>query len=115
MSAGPVTPASGVFASGGSPLVTIKFDHAGVKYQQVLYTALTEALQSRPAATFDVVGVAPARGTAAAVQLSQSDARRKAREVMRSMGDMGVPQSRMGVSSASDSRLASSEVRVYVR
>jgi hypothetical protein len=115
MVAGPPTPASGAYAMGGAPLVTIKFDHPGVKYQQVLYTALTEALQSRPAATFDVVGVAPSHGTAAAVQLSQSDARRRAREVMRSMSDMGVPESRMGLSSASDARVASSEVRVFVR
>jgi hypothetical protein len=115
MTAGPPTPASGAFSMGGTPLVTIKFDHPGVKYQQVLYTALSEALQSRPAATFDVVGVSPSRGTAAAVQIAQTDARRRAREVMRSMGDMGVPQSRMGLSSTSDPRLSASEVRVFVR
>jgi len=115
MLAGPPTPASGPTAMGGVPLVTIKFDRAGVDYQQILYTALSQALSSRPQATFDVVGVSPTRGTAAAVQLAQSDARRHAQDVMRSMTDMGVPAARMGLSSSTDPAVSTSEVRVFVR
>ncbi|MGN6516752.1 MAG: hypothetical protein ACTHLR_13045 [Rhizomicrobium sp.] len=99
----------------GAALVTIRFDHPGVEYQQILYTALSQALQSRPGAGFDVVGVSPTRGTASSVQLAQSSARRHAQDVMRSMTDMGVPASRLGLSSATDPSITASEVRVYVR
>jgi hypothetical protein len=99
----------------GVPLVTIRFDHPHVDYKQILYTALAQALQSRPGASFDVVAVSPTRGTASAVQIAQTEAERHAAEVMRSMSDMGVPGTRMGVSSTTDPSATSSEVRVYVR
>jgi hypothetical protein len=99
----------------GAALVTIRFDHPGVKYQQILYTALSQALQSRPGAGFDVVGVSPTRGTATAVQLSQTSVRRHAQDVMRSMTDMGVPATRLGLSSSTDPSIMDSEVRVYIR
>ena len=95
--------------------MTIRFDHPGVQYQQILYTALSQALQSRPGAGFDIVGVSPTRGTASAVQLAQTDARHHAQDVMRSMTDMGVPATRLGISSATDPGASSAEVRVYIR
>ncbi|HWY60733.1 MAG TPA: hypothetical protein VNW15_02415 [Rhizomicrobium sp.] len=102
-------------SSAGTPLVVIRFDHPGVDYQQVLYAALNQALQSRPNAGFEVVAVSPTRGTAASVQIAQTTAKRHAQEVMRSMTDMGVPAARMGVASATDPGAADSEVRVFVR
>jgi hypothetical protein len=99
----------------GAPLVTIKFDHENVAYQQILYTALAQALQSRPTSSFAVVAVSPTRGSAAAVQLAQTESQRHAQEVMRSMTDMGVPAARLAISSATDPGAGSSEVRVYVR
>jgi hypothetical protein len=102
-------------AYAGTPLVVIRFDHPGVDYQQILYAALTQALQSRPNAGFSVVAVAPTRGTAAAVQLAQTSAKNHAQEVLRSMTDMGVPSSRLAVASATDPGASSSEVRVFVR
>lgn len=100
---------------GGAALVTIRFDHSDVDYQQILYTALNQALQSRPGASFQVVAVSPTRGTAAAVQLAQTDAKRHAQEVLRSMTDMGVPATRLAVSSSTDPGLANTEVRVFLR
>ena len=102
-------------APSGAALVTIRFDHNDVKYQQILYTALSQALQSRPGAAFDVIGVSPTRGTASAVQLAQTNARRHAQNVMRSMTDMGVPATRLGISSSTDPSIMDSEVRVYIR
>jgi hypothetical protein len=100
---------------GGAALVTIRFDRSNVDYQQILYTALTQALQSRPGSSFQVIAVSPTRGTASAVQLAQTDAKRHAQEVLRSMTDMGVPATRLAVSSATDPGLAATEVRVFVR
>jgi hypothetical protein len=99
----------------GAPLVTIKFDHANVAYQQILYTALAQALQSRPTSSFAIVAVSPTRGSAPAVQLAQTESQRHAQEVMRSMTDMGVPAARLSISSATDPTAGASEVRVYVR
>ena len=78
----------------GSPLVVVRFDRPNVDYQQILYAALNQALQNRPTASFQVVAVAPTRGTAASVQIAQTTARRHAEDVMRSMTDMGVPATR---------------------
>ena len=102
-------------ASAGTPLVVIRFDHPDVDYQQILYAALNQALQNRPNAGFEVVAVSPTKGTAASVQIAQTTAKRHAQEVMRSMTDMGVPATRMGVASATDPGAADSEVRVFVR
>lgn len=102
-------------APSGSPLVVIRFDRDNVDYQQILYAALTQALQTRPGAAFSIIAVSPTRGTATAVQLSQTAAQRHAQEVMRSMTDMGVPASRLAVASQTDPSVAASEVRVFVR
>jgi hypothetical protein len=98
----------------GTPLVTIKFDHNDVQYQQILYTAVSQALQARPTAAFDIVAVSPTRGTLAAVQTAQSAAQRHAQDVLRTMTDMGVPASRLGISSSTDPTISASEVRVFV-
>jgi hypothetical protein len=102
-------------ASAGTPLVVIRFDRPGVDYQQILYAALNQALQSRPNAGFEVVAVSPTRGSAASVQIAQTASARYAQDVMRSMTNMGVPATRMSVASATDPGAASSEVRVFVR
>jgi hypothetical protein len=115
MIANVAAPSYGPPAGGGAALVTIRFDHPDVSYQQILYTALAQALQTRPNASFDVLAVSPTRGTAAAVQLAQTEAQRHAQSVMRSMTDMGVPATRLSVSSTTDPAIGSSEVRVYVR
>jgi hypothetical protein len=99
----------------GTPLVVVRFDRPNVDYQQILYAALNQALQSRPNASFQVVAVAPTRGNAASVQIAQTTARRHAQDVMRSMTDMGVPASRLNVASSTDPAAQSSEVRVFVR
>jgi hypothetical protein len=112
----PMGGAAGVqAAAGGAPLVVIKFDHADVDYQQALYAALNQTLQSRPGAGFQVVAVSPTKGTAAAVQIAQTAARRHAEDVVRSITDMGVPASRLNVASTTDPNATANEVRVFVR
>lgn len=102
-------------AMSGSPLVVIRFDRANKDYQDELYTALRQALQNHPTATFKVVAVTPTRGTVAAVQLAQTQAHRYAQSVLRSITDMGVPASRLSISSSTDPSVQVSEVQVYQR
>jgi hypothetical protein len=115
MTASAISSGSNMFAYSGTPLVVIRFDHNDVDYQQILYAALNQALQTRPGAAFAVVAVSPTRGTTAAVQLAQTAAHRHAQEVMRTMTDMGVLATRLTVASATDPAATSSEVRVFVR
>jgi hypothetical protein len=103
------------YVTSSAPLVVIRFDRPNVDYQQILYSALTDALKARPSAAFSIVAVSPTRGTASSVQLAQTAAHRHAQDVLRSMTDMGVPASRMAVASQTDPAATSSEVRVFVR
>lgn len=94
----------------GSPILTIKFDRTHPSYDQELYSALSQALATKPSASFDVVGV-----SAAGSKLAQNSAVHDARAVMRSMGQMGVPASRMAILASTDTAISSSEVRVYAK
>jgi hypothetical protein len=102
-------------AGSGTPLVVIKFDRPNVEYQQILYTALAQALERRPEAGFQVVAVAPSASSAATMQTAQAQTQRNAQAVLRSMTDMGVPASRLALMSTTDPGVSSSEVRVYMR
>ena len=97
------------------PLVVIRFDRQDVDYQQALYTAVNRALERRPQAMFDLVAVAPNRGTAAQAAANTTVARRNAENVMRSLTGMGLPASRLSLSATSSADAQSSEVHLYVR
>jgi hypothetical protein len=99
---------AGAAPEGSAPIVTIKFDHPHVSYESDLYSALSQALATQPAASFNVVGVAPSDGNA-------DSAGHDARSVMHAMGEMGVPAARMSLSASTDAAVTSSEVRVYVK
>jgi hypothetical protein len=101
-------------ADPAKPLVVIKFDRQHVSYQQILLSALQEALKDRPGAAFKVVAVTPTRGSAAEVAKAQGASKRHVQDVLRSMADMGVPASRLRVGSSTDPDAKANEVRVFV-
>lgn len=105
----------GAGAASGRPLVTIRFDRPNVNYEQALYQAARKALEIRPNAAFDVVGVAPSGGTPAEVALSGDIARTNADRVVRSLLSMGLPADRVSAGQTNDPSLPASEVRIYVR
>jgi hypothetical protein len=97
------------------PLLTVKFDHPRVQYEQALYDAVSEALRRKPTASFDLVAVAPAKGSVADVALSQSASKQQAETVLRSLTSMGIDPGRVGLSSAVSVAAATTEVQLYVR
>ena len=97
------------------PLVVIRFDRAKVAYEDALYTAVKSALDRRPGATFEVVGVAPVAATPGATALGETTARRDAEIVQRTLGQMGLPSDRIRVSASSSPDASNGEVRVFVR
>ncbi len=112
---GSAAPGGSVAAAGRRPLVVIRFDRADVPYEQALYTAISQALDRRPASVFDVIAVAPSSGTAVDVQLAQSRSRQYAQSVLRSLTDMGLPADRVTMSATTSGDVGTNEVHVYVR
>ncbi len=105
----------GAGAATGRPLVTIRFDRPNVNYEQALYQATRKALEVRPNAAFDVVGVAPASGAAAQQALNGDIARNNADRVVRALLGMGLPADRVSSGQTNDPGIQSNEVRIYVR
>ena len=97
------------------PLIVIRFNRENPNYEQALYTALSAALQRRPDAHFDLVAVSPLVGGAAQAELVKTESRRHASQVLRSVTDMGLPPSRMRISSATSDKAKESQVHIYVR
>jgi hypothetical protein len=120
---GTATPSRGRPLRGGSvaslgnrrPLVVIRFDRTNVEYEQALYSAVSRALERSPQAGFDLVAVAPGRGTAANVARGANKARRSAERVLRSLSSMGLPASRVSLSAGTSGQAQSPEVHLYVR
>ncbi len=96
------------------PLVVIRFDGEDVAYRQALYDAVSRALERRPQAAFEVVGVAP-RGGGAEAPLDRSRVRRRAEEVTRALMELGLSPARVALSATSSADVAGNEVHVYVR
>jgi len=116
MPSGPIaSAASAPGTDGRRPLVVIRFDRARVDYQQALYNAVSRALERRPDAAFDLVAVSPSRGNAAQVTLNSANAKRNAESVLRSLTDMGLPATRVQLSSTTSGQAQNTEVHVYVR
>lgn len=99
-----VTPAS--FAD-KRLLVVIRFDKPDVAYEPALYQALSQALQRRPDATFDLVAVSPPTGNPAT-------ARDDADAVFRSMTCMGLPAERVAMAAMTSPTATTPEVHIYV-
>lgn len=114
----PGTSPSGQFPAAdpnAKPLIVIRFNEDNPDYQQALYTALAAALQRRPDAHFDLVAVSPVMNAPAQNELVKTETRRHASSVLRAVTDMGLPPSRVRISSASSQKAAESQVHIYVR
>ena len=101
--------------AGRPPLVVIRFDRPDVDYQQALYSAVSQAIEHRPTALFDVVAITPNRGAPSNVAVSSGGAKKSAEKVVRSLIAMGLPAARVNLSSSTSSNAFSNEVRVYIR
>jgi len=109
------TPPPPAAAAGRRPLVVIRFDRPNVAYQQALYSAVSQALQRRPQAGFDLVAVAAANGSPAQVTVASNKAKRNAESVLRSLSEMGLPLQRVRLSAITSTRARTNEVHLYVR
>ena len=111
----PARPTPAPALAQGRPLVVIRFDQPNVRYEQALYTAISRALERRPQARFDVVAVTPSVGTPAEVARAETGAKKNAQDVLRSLTNMGLPSTRVALSSTQNRNAASNEVHIFVR
>ncbi len=98
-----------------APLVVIRFEKPNVKYDQALFSAVSQALERRPNAAFDLVAVAPGVGSPSQVALATNKSRRDAEGVLRSLTSMGLPSDRVSLSATTNPNAQISEVHLYVR
>ena len=97
------------------PLVVIRFDRPDVSYQQAVYNAVSQVLERRPDANFDLVAVAPTAGGPARIAVNSNKARRAAEGVLRSLVEMGLPPSRVAIAGTTSNAVGSNEVHIYIR
>jgi len=97
------------------PLVVIRFDRNKVNYQQALYTTVSQVLDRRPDATFDLVAITPQQAAVGQQALGSTQARRQAEQVLQSLTEMGLPPSRVALSASTSRTAQSNEVHLYLR
>ena len=97
------------------PLVVIRFDRPNVAFEQSLYSAVSSALERRPAAKFDLVAIAPKKGSAAQIAVASNTSKRNAESVLRSLSEMGLPLERVNLSAMTSTAARGNEVHIYVR
>ena len=110
------TPSSVAAGNSQRPaLVVIRFDRPDVDYQQALYSAVSQAIERRPTALFDVVAVTPNAGSPSSVAVNTGAAKKSAEKVIRSLIAMGLPAARLNLSSSTSDNAFGNEVRIYIR
>ena len=97
------------------PLVIIRFDRPDVQYQQPLYSAVSKALERRPAASFDLIAITPNRGSPSQVASASTASKKNAQRVLKSLLAMGLPANRINLNSATADSATGNEVHVYIR
>lgn len=97
------------------PLVVIRFDRPNVNYESALYNAVSQTLQRRPNAGFELVAVSPTQGVAGQTALNAAKAKRNAEKVLRSLTNLGLPNERVRLSAQSSPAAQNNEVHIYVR
>ncbi len=106
----PIKPAYAAADHYTVPLVVIRFNQPRVYYERPLYNALKRALQVKPSLRINVINYFPSKHPELV-----DEAERNLKAVVRSLGEMGIPLSRIGVASEPAPDLDYSEVHIYVR
>lgn len=110
-----LAPISNGMVQDRQPLVVIRFDRQDLDYEESLYTAVSQALESRPGVQFDLVAVSPDTGNPAELALYSTAARKNGEAVLRSLTQMGVPLERINLNAATSDTALNSEVHIYIR
>tara|TARA_Y100001970_G_scaffold216812_1_gene265411 strand:+ start:510 stop:1685 length:1176 start_codon:yes stop_codon:yes gene_type:complete len=97
------------------PLIVIRFDRNNVEFKQALYSTISAVLERRPQSSFDVISISPNSGPPADIALASNTIKGHAQTVLRALAEMGLPSSRLVLSSSTSSAVQTGEVRIYAR
>lgn len=97
-------------ASAKQPVAVIHFANSNVEYEPSLYAAISDAVARDPSASFEVVAVSPGAKPGASI----TSAKRKARRVLRSLMNMGVPENRLRESAQTSQQADDDQVHVFM-
>lgn len=100
--------------AGRRPLVVIRFDRPNVNYEQAVYSAVGQALEKYPQASFDLVSVSPTKGNPAEVSMAGNSARKNGEAVLRTLTQMGLPTGRIHLNEAKSGNVNGSEVHIFI-
>jgi len=109
------TPAALTAAASSRPLVMIRFDRPNVEYRQAVYQAVSQALQRRSDARFELVALSPEGGDPASSASAANAARTSAEDVKRTLVTLGLPANRLSVSTSRSPDVVGPEVHIFVR
>ena len=101
-------------AQSAVPLAIVRFNQPQVYYEQQLYGALVKAVTVKPDLLLDVVAYSPLTGKADADAAWAAQTRQHAQAVVNSLQQMGVPLSRITLTSQSQPGIRFDETHIYV-
>lgn len=97
------------------PLLIVRYNQRTVYYNKALYMAVSKAVEAKPDVTFRVLSLVPQTHNEqrdnAFLQASQAHTRR----FMQDMQGMGVPQSRIQMSTQRSSAIDYDEIHLHVQ
>ncbi len=96
-----------------TPLIVIRFNQPHVMYERPLYNVISQALEAKPSATFDIVSISVQTRDSRNQQYNNQLATANTHKVLATLQEMGLPQSRINLTSAADN-VSASEVRIFV-
>ncbi len=99
----------------GRAFVTIRFDRPSPAYEDVLYRAVSDAIERKPDVNFDLEAAPAAGGPSEQVALAELAAACQADKVRRSLIDLGLAPERLAIAPPSPAGSPANEVRVYLR
>jgi hypothetical protein len=97
------------------PIARILFGTQDVAYEQDLFKVVSQTLEERPEATFDLVAVARIPDAREEAARNQAVALANARRVLKSLTEMGLPLSRVRLKQTSSASASVNEVHLYTR
>lgn len=95
------------------PLIVIRFNQPHVLYERALYNTISQALDAKANAVFDIISVAPKARSSSAQERNNQMAGQNSRKVLGTLQEMGLPQNRYSLTNTTDN-VDASEVRIFV-
>lgn len=107
--------ASNGWAEARAPFMIIRFNQPRVYFDQPLYNAIARAVSIKPEVMFDLVANAPRTGNAELDNKWQAVSKNNLNAVVARLNAIGVPSSRLTLTTQTTEGLRYDEVQIFAR